>query len=186
MIEIQEYVGWPIRRLILPNEEQVICLYCKTGNEPELNLYDANHNVFRLDKDGNVVWQITRIDDPVVNWKYLHQLAREEGRRGWIDPFTQFRVYREDGSVIIERHPPTEKPDWRGYYRYFGVDEYGKLRNLVTKKPPPYTEALPDVVAWQPGYRVELFALGIGSLLFELDVETGVATEITPKGQRPW
>lgn len=156
MIQIDEYMGWPVRKLLLPEEQQIICTYCKTGKEPDRSVYDGNHNVYRLDKNGNVIWQITRVDYPFVNWESKHRHAQEEGLPGCIEPFIRFYVYRPDGTLVVEDLGP----------------EYAALP--------------PDVVEWQPGYTVKLANLGFGTQWFSLDVETGVANEITPIGLKAW
>lgn len=108
-----------------------------------------NHNVFRVDKDGKVMWQITRVDYPDANWELMHQHARERGEPGCIEPFIAFVLRFPDGT------------------RY-----------------PPHDEV--DVIDWVPGCQVDLVNLGIGTQWFRLDVDTGVAVEITPRGHRPW
>ena len=43
-----------------------------------------------------------------------------------------------------------------------------------------------DEMDWVPGCKVELANLGFGTQWFALDVDTGVATEITPRGFKAW
>ena len=168
----------------MPDGGRIVCFYF--GNDgPVSNVYDGNHNVFRLDKDGVVLWQITRIDKPVVDWELKHKRARESGLPGCIEPFTQFLVYRGDGSLVKELGPP-DLPNESGFYEYWGLDKNNRVTRLVTREEPPRTEVLPDSVVWEPGFTVELFNLGVGTQIFTLDVETGVAVDITPDGQRPW
>ena len=152
MTPLNKYLGWPIRRLVMPNGDQIICLFCKDGSEPDLSVHDGNHNVFRLDKNGKVIWQITRIDYPDTNWESKHQRAREKGEPGCIEPFIRFYVTYADG---------TTKTDLE-------------------------TGMAPDVIEWLPGCKVKMSNLGYGTQWFTLDVDTGVATEITPRGSRAW
>ena len=42
------FTGWPIRQVLLPNGDGIVCLYCKDGTEPEMSLYTASHSVFRI------------------------------------------------------------------------------------------------------------------------------------------
>lgn len=53
------------------------------------DLYTANHNVFRLDAAGNVVWQVRRDDKGHMNWDYLNAEAKAENpaAEGYFDPF---------------------------------------------------------------------------------------------------
>ena len=88
----------------MPADEQIICLYCRIGDEPVLSLHDANHNVFRLDKHGKVIWQITRINYPDTDWELKHKLAREKGQSGCIEPFLRFYVTYADGTQKTDPH----------------------------------------------------------------------------------
>ena len=152
MTQGETYLGWPVRQLLLPSGDKIICLFCQDGGEPDLSIYDGNHNVFRLDKNNKIVWQITRIDNPSINWELKHQCAREEGQPGCIEPFIRFYVTYSDGM---------SKTDLQ-------------------------TGIAPDVIDWQPGCKVEMSNLGIGTRWYALDIDTGVAVDITPTGQRPW
>ena len=109
-----------------------------------------NHNVFRVDRDGHVLWQITRIDHPGTNWEFKHEQARERGEPGCIEPFIYFRLRLPDGSTNMD----------------FGMPQ--------------------DSMDWISGCPVELANLGFGSQWFSLDIDTGVAIEITPMGTKAW
>ena len=75
-----------------------------------LSLHDINHNVFRLDKDGNVVWQVQRDDSnhPPDWWDVLHKYARDEGHDGAREPFMYLTVEHADG--YIDRDPSSRVP----------------------------------------------------------------------------
>ena len=109
-----------------------------------------NRNVFRLDKNAKVIWQITRIDHPGRNWAAAHQQARERGDPGCIEPFIYPRLRLPDGTTNLDNGMP------------------------------------PDSMDYIPGCPVELANLGLGSQWYLLDVDTGIAVEITPTGFRPW
>lgn len=53
------------------------------------NVILANHNVFRLDAAGNVVWQVTREEGPHVDWavRHAHAKAEDPTAEGYFDPF---------------------------------------------------------------------------------------------------
>ena len=75
----------------LPNGHRIILLYRWDESDPPLSLENTNHNVFRLDKDNNVVWQVRRVENPThASWEELHRMAKEEDPNceGYYDPFT--------------------------------------------------------------------------------------------------
>lgn len=53
-----------------------------------------NHNIFRLDKDGNVIWQIQRNENGILKWDMLHKHAKERGQDGARWPFENLLVVR--------------------------------------------------------------------------------------------
>ena len=135
------------RVLRMPNRNDVVMVDVFAERAVEIK----NRNVFRMDRDGKVMWQITRIDYPDINWASKHQHAREKGLPGCIEPFMYFRLHYPDGS---------------------NSDVVGQMPS--------------DVMDWMPGCKVELANLGVGSQWFSLDVDTGIAVDITPRGFRPW
>lgn len=73
----------------------------------------ANHNVFRLNAQNEVVWQVKRVELPsTTSWEVMHELARKwhaEGApdgaytpMGYLDPFTSLGM---DESGAIEAQP---------------------------------------------------------------------------------
>ncbi len=116
--------------------------YIVLGDFLDGSIEPNNHNIFRLDKDGKVIWQVVR---------------DEQGKLIWEEVFKQARNYNEPGRA---RYP-------------FGElcleDESG--RRFQDE-------------AWRPGLK--LISLGSGSHTYEIDVETGVAKNITPPHTRPW
>lgn len=139
--------GEVFRILRMPDGNDVVIISAFN----ELDVGKRNRNVFRVDRNGKVIWQITRIDYPDINWELKHRIAREEGQPGCIEPFMYFRLQYLDGS---------------------SSDVIGQM---------PL-----DVIDWVPGCKVELANLGFGSQWFSLDVDTGVAVEITPRGLKAW
>ena len=118
----------------------------------EFDVYARNHNVFRIDKNLNIIWQVTRIDHPRTNWELKHEDARKLGLPGCIEPFIRFYLVYPDGT-----------------------------RNKDTP-----LGILDDVADWKPGCNVELANLGFGTQWFSLDIDTGVAIEITQPGTKAW
>ena len=144
-------LGWPLRRVLLPNGEQIVCCFCKTGSEPSLSLNDANHNVFRLDKDGKIIWQVRRDDSnhPPDWWEGLHRHARERGEDGAREPFMEFMLEYPDGSSnknSLEILPDVAQ--WtpgciiwlRGsaYQKYILDPETGIAKNVTEGRPRPW------------------------------------------------
>jgi len=91
--------GWPFRQLLLPSGDRIILTFSWDGSEPAENLHDANHNVYRLNPAGDVVWQVRRDDSirPPDWWEKMHQLAQEQGQDGKRKPFMYFRLEYPDG-----------------------------------------------------------------------------------------
>ncbi|MGF6525219.1 hypothetical protein [Variovorax sp. PvP013] len=150
-MSIEDFKQYDSRKLNMSDGGKIVCFYYVPVNSVHKSgVDDGNRNVFRLDKHGRVMWQVTRIDYPETNWEFKHELARKQGLPGCIEPFMYFQLRFLDGRTNVENGMPPESMDWI------------------------------------PGCAVELANLGIGSQWFSLDVDTGVAVEITPKGLRPW
>lgn len=67
------------------------------------DLHTANHNVFRLDAAGNVVWQVTREEGPHVDWaaRHAHAKAEDPAAEGYFDPFWSLGL-DERGALSTE------------------------------------------------------------------------------------
>lgn len=114
----------------------------------------ANHNIFRLDKDGNVLWQVTRDERGKVNWSLLNELAQAKGLEGAKHRF----------EAIWCKNPLTGESSF----------------DLETGTP------IPDF-QWKPGMQIMARADGIANNLYEIDIDTGIAVNVTPPGpKRPW
>lgn len=72
----------------------------------------ANHNVFRLNKRNEVVWQVRRVENPTrMPWDQLHAHAKQkhaegspDGRytvMGYLDPFTSMGL-DERSAIDVE------------------------------------------------------------------------------------
>lgn len=138
----ERFMGRKFDEVKLPDGGRVILLYRWDENDPDLSLHDSNHNIFRLDKDGKVVWQVVR---------------DEQGKLIWEEVFRQAEKYNEPGRAC---YPLGEL--WL-------EDESGRRFRDE---------------AWRPGLK--LISLGSGAHTYEIDVESGVAKNITPPHTRPW
>lgn len=147
-----KFLGWPTRQIVLPNGDRLICLYCKDGTEPELSLHDINHNIFRLNAAGEVVWQVRRDDSnhPADWWDNLHAHARERGEDGAREPFMYMWLTYPDGTY--NKDPKTGMPpdiqtwvpgskitlDGSAYQTYILDPETGIARNVTEGRPRPW------------------------------------------------
>jgi hypothetical protein len=94
---IEDFEGYHSRRLNMPDGGKIICFFYR-NNQPRPSIDDSNRNVFRVDAEGNVMWQITRIDHADRDWEVLHANARKRGLPGCIEPFIGFVYLLPDGS----------------------------------------------------------------------------------------
>lgn len=139
-----KFRGWPYDEIKLPSGDKIICTYSWDGSEPKRTLEDANHNIFRLDKDGNVIWQIKREEQGKIRWDLImEEIARngEASTRFSRIPFGELWLEDNEG-------------------RRFKSDRY------------------------IPGCK--LIALASGGRSYEVDIEIGIAINITGAGDRLW
>lgn len=142
--------GWPAWQVMLPDSDRIICTYCLDGNEPEWPLYDVNHNIFRLDKRSNVVWQIRREEEGRLNLDAMRLAANKGSDTAAVEPFMNLLVIRSDGS---RRSSPLDG---------------GPLK----------------IDAWESGSLVRSNSLNGHD--YEIDVETGIARNVSVMKRRPW
>lgn len=94
------------------------------------NLHTANHNIFRLDADNQVVWQIQRVEEDFVNWAARHQHAKEADPtcEGYFDPFNHMSLQ------FFERHSLPYKGPFHPTQETIWFDDYapGRLLSLST------------------------------------------------------
>lgn len=141
------FFGWKTRVVQMPNGDQLVCYFFRDGAVRPFHLHDLNHNVYRLNAQGEIVWQVQRDDSnhPPDWWDVLHRVAREEGYDGAHEPFTEFLLEYADGSnnkTAMETLPlqaewvPDCKVWLRGsaYQQYILDPETGIAKN-VTKWP---------------------------------------------------
>jgi len=96
----ERFNGWPVKRLLLPSGDRIIVTFSWDGTEPKRSLDDANYNVYRLNPEGEVVWQVRRDDSvlPPDIWETRHRIARSHGLDGYRVPFLGFVLEYPDGS----------------------------------------------------------------------------------------
>ncbi len=144
---VKDFAGWFYRRLQMLNGDNIICYFYR-NNCGDVSLYDINHNVFRLDDKGDVVWQVKRDDSnhPADWWEILHRYAREKGLEGAREPFMYLQVEYVDGTTSWDNENFQWKNpcDWQpgckiwlagsAYQQYILDPETGIAKN-VTKWP---------------------------------------------------
>ncbi len=131
----------------MSNGDQLVLMYCKTGDEPQLELHTINHNVYRLNTQGDIVWQVQRDDSnhPPGWWDELHRQARAEGLDGAREPFAEFLIEYADGSnnktpmetlPLIDMWVPGCRIWLRGSaYQQYTLDPDTGIAKNVTKWP---------------------------------------------------
>jgi hypothetical protein len=103
----KNFKGWSERQLIMPNGDQIIC-YIRSPQSSEVSLHDLNHNLFRFDAQGQVLWQVRRDEQGKLNWDKMHAEARADGFDGYRQPFLGFALLDSDGRYNI--NPKTGEP----------------------------------------------------------------------------
>jgi hypothetical protein len=79
------------------------------GKQPEWSvqtrLHFWNHNLFRLDKDGNVIWQVKRDEGDERQWASSREKAESDnvGSVWTRSPFTNVVLKYADGSTNMDR-----------------------------------------------------------------------------------
>ncbi len=102
----ERFKGWLFDSVSMPDGDRVITLYKWDDDDPELSLHDMNHNVFRLNKNNEIVWQVRRDERGYVNWESCHKHAKLEypNSEGCKDPF-----YGMSEKFFEEREQPNKK-----------------------------------------------------------------------------
>ena len=127
MMKPERYLGWPLKRVLMPDGDQIICLSSR-GKVPKLSTHDMNNNVFRLNAKGEVVWQVRRVDPPEI-------LARYEG----LGPNDTFPADAEGRAIIPFTYMDVMTPE-------------GKIAYLD-----PATGNTPEIQVWKEGHAIHLF-----------------------------
>jgi len=149
IIEIQDMPVKVSCELHIPDNGRIILV--DWGINGRLHtLQVANHNIFRLDKNCQVVWQVTRNEHGKLDWDAMHRHAHEKGFDGCREPFGDFVLKYPDGRTNID----------------------------------PQTGSPPESAIWELGCIV--CVRSFSSQSYELDIETGVAANVTPGRQRRW
>lgn len=128
----------------LPNGDSVV-LSNGYRNGELWTLLDANHNVYRLNSQGEVVWQVQRDDSNHSPdwWDRMHRSAREDGHDGAREPFTEIQLNYADGTNNFDpvTHRIRNPSEWRpgckillvgsAYQQYVLDPETGIAKNVT-------------------------------------------------------
>lgn len=124
-LEIETY-----QVICIPDESRIV-MAAPIGDKWH-DLYLANHNVFRLDPFGQVMWQVRREENGFVNWEACHQIAKERDPdcEGCMDPFANM------GTQFFVRRPTGDPRPFHPKFVYDVFDSYapGRLLGLSTYK----------------------------------------------------
>lgn len=110
----ERFMGRRFQKVQMPDGGKIIMLYRWDDADAELPLHTTNHNVFRLDPDGKIVWQVQRSERKFVNWESRNQHAKEDDPEceGYSDPFFNMGDRFFTRKKLPERgpfHPKFEK-----------------------------------------------------------------------------
>ncbi len=127
----ERFMGRMFDSVQMPNGDRIIALYRWDDTDPDLPLQIENHNVFRIDKNKNIVWQVRRSEERYVNWDSRHKHAKEDDPNceGYRDPL------RNLSENFFEITPLPDKGFFHPKFKTTYFDEYapGRLLGLNTK-----------------------------------------------------
>jgi hypothetical protein len=149
---MRSFRDWPTQVIEMPCGDFVVCLIYQTGQEPRFSVREENHNLFRLDKDSNMIWQVTRDEGERVQWALMREKAEAENTNdvSTNSPFMTLIQRFSDGTTNRD----------------------------------PLTGAGPTTSKWIEGATV--ICRTLDPMVYELNIETGVALNKTPFGSRRW
>lgn len=142
---VPAFKEWVSRKALMPNGDEIVCYFFAPSGANDVSLHDENHNVYRLDTHGNIIWQVQRDDSNHAPdwWDRLHKHARDDGNDGAREPFTEIRLEYADGSTSWDkqayqwRNPCDWKPGCKiwaagsAYQNYVLDPETGIAKNVT-------------------------------------------------------
>jgi len=136
----------------LPDGSRVIVV-ARYADESRLSLYDSNHNIIRIDTDGNLLWQVSREERGRYDWQCQYRAAITAGIDG---PRNSFDAIEE--GLWLSRDQP-----------YGGEALVPGLKLIAFG----YVNSMPYNVPY--------------GMYYELDIDTGLAVNVTPfSSKRSW
>lgn len=126
----ERFMGRMFDQIKMPDGGRIIRLYRWDESEFDLPRDIANHNIFRLDSHGRIVWRIKRDDGRFLNWDAADQIAKRDdpNSEGFIDPFISI------GDRFFERHPLLNRGFYHPKFEIVIFDTYapGRLLGAAT------------------------------------------------------
>jgi hypothetical protein len=85
----ERFMGRLFREILMPDGGKIILLIHWDDADPDLPFQVKNHNVFRVDSNGDIIWQVERKESDFVNWESRNSHAKKEDpcSEGYIDSF---------------------------------------------------------------------------------------------------
>jgi hypothetical protein len=99
------------RSVILPGNERIILSVRFENGEKFSSLADINHNIFRLDAEGKVVWQVQRDEQGKIDWDRWHKIAQKNNDTSDHLPFEGLLLIYPDGRIKGMNHETGCAPD---------------------------------------------------------------------------
>lgn len=127
----ERFMGRMFDFVVMPNGDRIIVLYRWDDSDPDLPLQVENHNVFRIDCNGNIIWQVRRDEEEFVSWAMRNQQAKTDDptSEGYRDPF------RNLSENFFERTPMPDKGVFHEKFKtvYFNQYAPGRLLSISTR-----------------------------------------------------
>lgn len=174
---VAAFKGWATRKIIIPNGDELVCYHFRADGA-YTSQYNVNHNVFRLNAKGEVMWQVQR-DEGV--WTRLAKQMRAYECGKFLDlvvrdpEFKELKRLYETGRLSESELSSGLSMPFLYLWPVHSDGTVEKLPNGMQKE---------TDISWQPGDTVHLSALD--GFRYILDIETGIAKNVTPKGHRRW
>jgi hypothetical protein len=99
------FESWKSRSIHLLDGDCIFCYFFQPTGAADVSLHNENHNVYRLNPAGEIIWQVRRDDSnhPPDWWDTLHCHARERGLDGAREPFMYLQVEYADGTTSWDK-----------------------------------------------------------------------------------
>lgn len=126
----ERFMGRLFNSVSMSDGERVIILIRWDDTDRDLSLQITNYNVFRIDSQNNIIWQVRREEDGFVNWesRNLHAKENDPTCEGYLDPFLAM------SEKFFVREEVLSKGPFHPKFKEVYFDEYrpGRLLWLIT------------------------------------------------------
>jgi len=149
---LNKFEHWHKKTLFMPNHESITCFAFSPRTAKIESPYDVNHNIFRLNAQKEIIWQVRRDDSNHRPdwWDTLDRHAREDGLDGARYPFLYMILEYPDGSTNCspQTGDPPDEAMWTSgctiwlegsaYQQYILDPETGIAKNVTVGRPRPW------------------------------------------------